>query len=170
VKLSYIFGFLAVLVGLLVLMAWAAPGNKGGAPATASSGVSNVNSTELTAPLTFYDFGTISMKDGLVNSVFTVTNSTAKDINITTINTSCMCTVAYLQGGSAQKGPFGMPGMGYVPPADELIRAGEMRNIKVVYDPNAHGPAGVGMIDRFVYLTDDSGGKLELEIKAVVTP
>ena len=63
-----------------------------------------------------------------------------------------------------------MPGMGFVPPANEVIKAGEIRAIRVVYDPNAHGPAGVGQIDRFVELTDSSGGAIQLEIKALVTP
>ena len=63
-----------------------------------------------------------------------------------------------------------MPGMGYVPPANETIKAGESRMIRVVYDPNAHGPAGVGRINRFVELVDSSGGTLGLEIKALVTP
>ena len=60
--------------------------------------------------------------------------------------------------------------MGYVPPVNETIKAGESRTIRVVYDPNAHGPAGVGPIDRFAILTDKSGGKLQFEIKALVTP
>ena len=63
-----------------------------------------------------------------------------------------------------------MPGMGFAPKANMLVKAGETRNIDVVYDPNAHGPAGVGFIDRFVNLTDTNGGTLQLEIKAVVTP
>ena len=53
---------------------------------------------------------------------------------------------------------------------NETIKAGESRIIRAVYDPNAHGPAGVGPIDRFLILTDSSGSKLELEIKAIVTP
>lgn len=117
-----------------------------------------------------FDFGTISMKDGLVDHVFKVTNSSDKDIYIKKVYTSCMCTNAYIDGADGEKGPFGMEGMGYLPPANEIIKAGESRNIKVVYDPNAHGPAGVGAIDRFVYLTDASGGTLRLEIKATVTP
>jgi hypothetical protein len=57
-----------------------------------------------------------------------------------------------------------------VPKANELIKAGSSLDIEVVYDPAAHGPAGVGAVDRFVYLTEPNGGTLELEIKAVVTP
>jgi len=117
-----------------------------------------------------FNFGTITMKDGLVDHVFRITNSSDEDIYVKKIHTSCMCTTAYLEDSTGEKGPFGMEGMGYLPPANETIRAGESRNIKVVYDPNAHGPAGVGAIDRFVYLTDASGDTLQFEIKAVVTP
>lgn len=118
-----------------------------------------------------YDFGTISMKDGDVTKEFTVTNPTLKDIFISTLVTSCMCTEAFMVGPDGTvKGPFGMSSMGYVPPVNDTIKAGESRIVRVVYDPNAHGPAGVGFVDRFVYLTDVSGSKLQLEIKAVVTP
>ena len=81
-----------------------------------------------------------------------------------------MCTNAYVVHGDSRQGPFGMPGMGYVPKANLLIKAGETKNIDVVYDPAAHGPAGVGFIDRFVYLGEADGGTLQLEIKAIVTP
>ncbi len=117
-----------------------------------------------------YDFGTISMSKGNVEKIFKVTNPTNKDIFVKSITTSCMCTSAYIVKDGSKKGPFKMPGMGYVPPADETIKAGDSIDIKVVYDPNAHGPAGVGRIDRFVYLADDAGGKMQLEIKANVTP
>lgn len=117
-----------------------------------------------------YDFGTISMSRGNVEKIFKVTNPTDKDIFVKTVTTSCMCTNAYLVKDGSEKGPFGMPGMGYVPPADEIIKARGSIDVKVVYDPNAHGPSGVGTIDRFVYLADSDGGKIELEIKANVTP
>mgnify|MGYP001618214936 FL=1 len=83
-----------------------------------------------------------------------------------------MCTTAYIirENGSKSR-PFGMPGHGgAVPRANEIIKAGESRDIEVVYDPNAHGPAGVGRIDRLVYLEDADGNKLQFEIKANVTP
>ena len=63
-----------------------------------------------------------------------------------------------------------MPGHGgSVPKVNDTIKAGETREIEVVFDPNAHGPAGVGLIERVVRL--EYGEKtLELNIKAVVTP
>ena len=160
---------LLILTGLFV---WGSAG-KGGTAASVQGapGAMSTSKSVLTAFETFYDFGTISMKDGNVSREFTVTNSTDTDITVSTILTSCMCTLAFIVGSDGSvKGPFGMPGMGYIPPANEIIKAGESRVIRVVYDPNAHGPACVGRTDRFVTLTDTSGGTLQLEIKALVTP
>lgn len=159
--------FVLLIIGLLA----SGNGAKGGA-ASVQGASSNASKSALVAPLVFHDFGTISMKNGNVTKEFTVTNPTNQDITVKTVVTSCMCTTAFLvepEGGV--KGPFGMPGHGGpVPPANELVKAGESRIVRVVYDPNAHGPAGVGRIDRFVTLTDDSGGTLVYEIKANVTP
>lgn len=128
-------------------------------------------SSALTAEEKFYDFGIISMKNGLVTKLFKVTNSGGQDIQLPSLTTSCMCTKAYFVESDGRKsGPFGMPGMGIVPKLNKTIKAGESANVEVVYDPNAHGPAGVGMIDRFVYLEDADGNKLQFEIKANVTP
>ncbi len=127
--------------------------------------------SQLTATETLHDFGAISMKNGDVQYDFIVTNSTDTDITMFSLVTSCMCTAAYLiEADGSSKGPFGMSGMDYVPPVNEIIKAGESRTVRVVYDPNAHGPAGVGQIDRFVTFTDASGGVLQIEIKALVTP
>ncbi len=160
---------LLVFVGLFV---WGYVG-KGSTTASVQGapGARSTSKSVLTAPEIFYDFGTISMRDGNVIKEFVVNNSTSEDIKVSTVLTSCMCTSAFivLPDGNI-KGPFKMPGMGYVPPANELIKAGESRTVRVVYDPNAHGPAGVGRIDRFITLTDTLGGTLQLEIKALVTP
>lgn len=125
----------------------------------------------LTADDVFYDFGLISMKNGNVTKAFTFTNPTGKDIIIHGLETSCMCTSALLvlPDGST-KGPFGMGGMGGVIATEDRVKPGESRTLRVVYDPNAHGPAGLGDIDRFITVTDTTGGTLRFEIKAVVTP
>ncbi len=133
--------------------------------------ISSNSKSSLIASEIFYDFGIISMKNGDVSKEFVVTNPTAEDINLKTVFTSCMCTSAFIVGPDANiKGPFKMPGMGYVPRANEIIKAGDSRIIRIVYNPNAHGPAGVGKIDRFVTLTDSFGNDLQLEIKANVIP
>ena len=154
-----------IVLGFIGLILWGSAAQKTGAVKDTGE------KSTLTATDTVYDFGSISMKDGLVTKDFTVTNSTNKDIFIPTLVTSCMCTKAYfvLPDGKT-KGPFGMPSMGSVPPVNETIKSGESVIIRAVYDPNAHGPAGVGVIDRFLTLTDESGDSLKFEIKAVVTP
>lgn len=124
----------------------------------------------LSSPETFFDFGTITMSKGKVSRTFAVTNGSANDVTIDSITTSCMCTSAYIVNGESKKGPFGMPGHGAVPKANEIVKAGETKNIEIVYDPNAHGPAGVGPVDRVVYIKDAQGGVLQFRIKAVVTP
>ena len=155
-----------VLAGIGGLMFW------GRANQTSTTASVQGAQSALVANESLYDFGTISMKDDIVSRMFTVTNQNERAVLVTDIATSCMCTTAYLVGeGGMKRGPFGMPGHGGPSPkANETIPAGESRSIEVVYDPNAHGPAGVGAMDRFIYLTDISGGTLALEIKANVTP
>ena len=161
-------GFIIIVLGGLI---WWSKTSTATDSAAAKPAVVNNASGFLAASETFYDFGTISMKNGDVSHVFKVTNQTGTDIMVATLNTSCMCTSASIvRSDGSINGPFGMPGMGYVPPANELIKAGETRDIKVVYNPNAHGPAGVCAIDRFIYLKDAQDRTLQLEIKAVVTP
>jgi hypothetical protein len=152
-----------VVFALFGLMLW-------GESRTANTPQISNAASALAASDAVHDFGTISMADGVVSHTFTITNETGSDIEVKTIDTSCMCTTAYIESENGEKGPFGMRGMGYLSRANEVIQAGKSRNVKVVFDPNAHGPAGVGQIDRFVHLTDKSGGTLQLEITAVVTP
>jgi len=124
----------------------------------------------LKASEAIYDFGTISMANGKVGHLFPITNPTDKDITIGNLQTSCMCTTAYIVDGGSKEGPFGMPGMGGITATNHVIPARGTQGIDVVFDPAAHGPAGVGNIDRFVYATEENGGTLQLEIKAVVIP
>jgi hypothetical protein len=157
-----------IVFGLIALMFWG-KSNKASEAAEIPQDVGKIGAVEVSEKI--FDFGAISMKNGLVDHVFKITNSSDKDVSIKKISTSCMCTNAYMQSASGEKGPFGMEGHGgYVPPANETIKAGESRDVRVVYDPNAHGPAGVGAIDRLVYLTDASGNTIQLEVKAIVTP
>lgn len=170
-KSKTIYTTLAVIVVFVGLFGWGYAARSSTTASVQSGTGASAQKSQLTTAETFHDFGTISMKNGNVTKEFTVTNPTSQDITVKTVLTSCMCTAAFIvKADGSTKGPFGMPGMGSVPPADEIIKAGEGRTVRVVYDPNAHGPAGVGQIDRFVILTDDSGGTLEYEIKANVTP
>ncbi|MFA6536731.1 MAG: DUF1573 domain-containing protein [Candidatus Paceibacterota bacterium] len=182
-KLKIVIIAVLTLLILVFILVWGYPKNVKNTGNTNTASVGDVDpsfhpaigydtaTSTLYAPEIFYDFGTISMKDGNVEKDFTITNPTANDINLKKVTTSCMCTKAILirEDGST-KGPFGMPGMGYVPPANEIIKAGESRVIRAIYDPNAHGPAGVGVIGRFINLEDEAGNAIQLEIKALVKP
>ena len=153
-----------IILGIVGLMWW------GWSNQTADTPKDYGAASALLASEKLYDFGSISMKDGLVNHIFKITNSSDKDVLVKKIVTSCMCTEAYIGSEGKEKGPFSMEGMGYIPSVNETIKTGESRDVKVVYDPNAHGPAGVGSINRYIMLTDSKGDTLQLEIKALVTP
>ncbi|MDO8424236.1 MAG: DUF1573 domain-containing protein [bacterium] len=159
---------IALVILLIFLVIFWAGKTRNSAPIEA--GVDN-SSSNLVADQNSFDFGTISMADGNVEKIFTVTNSSASDVTINKITTSCMCTVSYLESGDGEKGPFGMPGhSGPTGKVNETVAPGESRKVRVVFDPNAHGPAGIGEIIRAVYLESQSGGALELRFRAVVTP
>lgn len=117
-----------------------------------------------------YDFGDVSMAAGLVNHNFTIANQSDEPVKITKIYTSCMCTTASLIKNGNKRGSFEMPGHGFGPKIDETFLPGEEAVIEVIFDPSAHGPAGIGAVERAVYLENDSGLLLELLIKAVVIP
>lgn len=172
-KPTTLFTLLGVVLAFGLLFSWGyVKRDATAAPGAGNTSVSNVTTSSFSVSESFYDFGTISMKDGNVTKEFTITNTTNAPVMLQSLTTSCMCTTAYIVGPDGEaRGPFGMPGHGgAVPPANETVEAGGNRLIRVVYDPNAHGPAGVGQIDRFITLVDGTGGTLTLEIKANVTP
>lgn len=117
-----------------------------------------------------YDFGEISMAKGVVGKEFKIKNPSANSVEIESIYTSCMCTEATLEVGGKKFGPYGMPGHGFGPKVRQTIGAGEEVSILVEFDPAAHGPAGVGPIQRAVAVETKDGARLELEISALVKP
>ena len=106
-----------------------------------------------------FDFGTVSMAAGNVSHLFRLKNTTEASIKVEKIYTSCMCTVAFLTKGSDRLGPFGMPGMSGGTPetVNASVAPGEEFEIEAVFDPAAHGPAGLGKIDRTVYIETSAG-------------
>lgn len=117
-----------------------------------------------------FDFGSISMAKGPVSYEFKVRNTAAEPVTVARVYTSCMCTTATVETAGVTVGPFGMPGHGIVPRANVVMEAGSEARVTVTFDPAAHGPAGVGRIERTVYLEDVSGATFPLTIAAVVTP
>lgn len=119
----------------------------------------------------FHDFGTISMAAGNVSHRYRIRNTGAEPLKIDRIYTSCMCTLATLTTSSGWiYGPFGMPGHGFVPPANALLAPGQEASVEIVFDPAAHGPSGVGRIERAIMLESAQARPLKLRFLAMVKP
>ena len=103
---------------------------------------------------TAYSFGTISQRDGNVETFYELTNTGTDEIFVKEMFTSCMCTRAQLVFANDQTGFYGMKGHGGATDfrVGKSIQPGETVKIKAVFDPNAHGPQGVGYIKRNITL------------------
>lgn len=117
-----------------------------------------------------FDFGTISMAAGKVSHRFWIRNAGDTAVTITRLYTSCMCTEATLITPTARKGPFGMPGHGPNAGTFERIAPGGAAQVEAVFDPAAHGPAGIGPTQRIVTVRTAEAAPLELQFTAVVKP
>ena len=117
-----------------------------------------------------FDFGRVPMSGGKVSHRYSIRNSGNVPLTITKMYTSCMCTTATLVTRSGEAGPVGMPGHGSIPTLNERLAPGEAAQVNVVFDPAAHGPAGIGLNERSVTIRNDAGRSLELSFTAMVKP
>lgn len=156
-----------ILIGVLILMP------SGGDKANKSTEVSVSSASTLSVVENDFDFGSIMMQDGEVSHNFEVKNEGTEPVQIGRVYTSCACTTAYIIDSSGQEvGKFGMLGhKGLRTSADVEIAPGESVMVKAVYDPEFHGPSGVGLADRSIYIESNSSKspKLELSFRAMVT-
>lgn len=163
---NFVISAIAILI-IIGGLVWLAPGGKKNTTSTstgeAGGAISAVGETS-------YDFGDISMAKGFVNHMFKIKNNSDKPAMVSQIYTSCMCTEATMTYGGRKFGPYGMPGHVSVPKVNQTIGPGEEAEIEAVFDPAAHGPAGVGKIDRGVYVRDGNGSQTEFKFSANVTP
>lgn len=128
-----------------------------GATKTQSSQTENVSLTDSSIKVDNlnYDFGTISQKDGLVNTTYAVTNTGNQEIYLKELYTSCGCTKAQLiYPDGSESGFYTMRGMANAQDftVGKYLKPGETVKIKAIFDPNAHGPQGVGYIKRNIML------------------
>lgn len=117
-----------------------------------------------------YDLGNVPINGGLITKEYEIKNTTDSTLKLKKIATSCMCTKARVKVGEEETKFFGMEGHGDKnPPVNLEIAAGEIAKVIVEFDPAAHGPQGVGPVDRSVFLTfSDPAGVKELGFKGVV--
>ncbi len=159
---------LAVLVGLFIFIGLGLL-----ARPTSTDKKANLKETAdtgIVADKKDHDFGTISMAAGVVTHTFKISNPTGQPVEFTKLYTSCMCTSATLITLGGKYGPMGMPGHGSIPRFKAVLEPGNEAEIEVSFDPAAHGPAGVGRIERMVFLENNDQNILELGFSAFVTP
>ncbi len=161
---NLLWGLAIGALGLAGLIWLASAGNSGG------QNIQGPSNGSLSAEETSFDFGSISMAKGKVSHIFKIKNNSSDQVDITKVYTSCMCTEATLINKNSKKGPFGMPGHGIVPSISEQLNPGEEAEVEVVFDPAAHGPAGIGTTQRVVSLENNGKSRLDISISANVTP
>ena len=135
-------------------------------PTAGASSAGALSATELN-----FNFGSVSMARGKVTHRYWIRNAGTKPIVLGKMYTSCMCTTAALVKSSGRKfAPVGMPGHTPIPSLNETMQPNEEAMVEVVFDPAAHGPAGIGPIDRVVTIEHSAGQPLELAFAANVKP
>lgn len=162
-----------IVVGLIVAVLAARPGARDNPPLVAASTaalVANQSGSALAAREPYFDFGSISMAAGKVSHRFWFRNESQAPVTIHRVYTSCMCTTATLVKGMRTIGSYGMPGHGPLPAVDQSLAPSEAAYVDVVFDPAAHGPAGLGYTERLVTVETWSGTPLRVGFAATVTP
>lgn len=153
-----------IIVGTLIFV------NKDSNVATSS--YIEYSASVLSATEDRFDFNLISMKDGNVTHQFEIRNDGKETVIIKKVYTSCMCTTALIIDSFNKKyGAFGMQGHGISSKTNIEINAGESAFVEAIFDPAAHGPSGVGLVRRSIYIETNSAQspKLELSFQAMVT-
>ena len=88
------------------------------------------------------DMGEVSQSEGVVFTTFHLKNTGKSSLIIDKINTSCGCTSAAIIYRGNEGPQFTMPGHGKENPKNwsVSIASGDTAELKVYFDPNAHGP------------------------------
>lgn len=157
---------LLLLAGLIIWLAVADDKSQSGSKS------SKYSASALTALESNFDFNTISMAGGNVSHRFEVKNEGEELVRIEKVYTSCMCTTASVIDASGnERGPFGMPGHAAPSSSNIEVKPKETVVVEAVFDPTAHGPSGVGLNQRAIYLETNSAKspKLALSFQAMVT-
>ncbi|MBI4100725.1 DUF1573 domain-containing protein [Candidatus Microgenomates bacterium] len=117
-----------------------------------------------------FEFGDVSMKNGVVTKTFILKNKTDRDLKVAKVETSCMCTEASIKVGDKESPYFGMPGHTSNPSwQTDILKNGEAF-VTAKFDPNAHGPSGVGFAKRVVriFFSDPQNSYLDINFSANV--
>lgn len=149
---------LGVVVGGVLIFAK----NKNSIP---DSALAQIKSDEVSVSPESYDVGKMIMKNGFVTREYEIKNNSISILRVKNIVTSCMCTKAQVVIEDKRTRFYGMEMQGAKNPnIDFDIPAESTAKLIVRFDPAAHGIAGVGPINRSVYLTfPDPVGQKEVK-------
>lgn len=119
---------------------------------------------------TDFDFKDIPYSGGNVEHGFKIKNIGDKDLKIANMATSCMCTKVFLKTAQGKSSEFGMKGHSAFSDWTGLLPPGQEAEVVAVFDPTAHGPSGVGPIDRLVSFetNDPDRPYIEFSFKGIV--
>lgn len=111
-----------------------------------------------------HDWGNINIQGGDVTHQFQFTNESGESLRLKGAQTSCMCTTAiYHLPDETQSPAFGMHNNDGQWSAE--IEPGESFEVEAIFDPMAHGPDAVGVIQRSVILLSSDPNQPTLELK-----
>ncbi len=175
---QYIIGAAALVVvvaGLIIVSRPQAPSSQAlpaPTPVAASAAPSESGGVvgRLSTMQTKFNFRAVSMAQGKVTHRFPIRNTGTEIIYIRKMYTSCMCTTVALVKDGKTSDAYGMPGHTPIPTVNIPIGPRDEAFVEVTFDPAAHGPAGVGPIERVVTVENSAGEPLELGFSALVSP
>lgn len=114
-----------------------------------------------TTSSTHQDLGQIPMSEGIKQLSYSFKNDGDQPLQLNNLYTSCMCTKAKIIIDGQESDFAGMKGhkSGLMPIDPNMeLSPGQKAELLVEFDPNAHGPKGVGPMTRSVVLeTNDTG-------------
>lgn len=162
---KYIVGTFLVIIALVAGVAvWASiPTSTPGGGVSASGGDRFINNTKadgISAAIESIDIGKVGYGNGLVSKTYQLKNDTGRDLKLKKIVTSCMCTKARVKFSEKTTKYYAMEMNGDKNPIISYdFPAGSTAELEFNFDPAAHGPAGIGPVDRVITLYFDNGYK-----------
>jgi hypothetical protein len=151
-------GTIALFIGAVILMSGTS--SEGTSAPGGDRFVSNVQAQGLSASPDSIDIGKVSYGGGIVSKVYEIQNTTGDMMKLRKIVTSCMCTKARVQFDDKTTKFYSMEMNGDKNPIINYdFQAGSSAKVEFNFDPAAHGPAGIGPVDRVITLYFDGGFK-----------
>lgn len=149
---------LFISLSAFAIFAFAACNNGGEAVNIDSSQLSVAGSGRISVLTNMsIDWGDIDITGGKVEYSFKMKNVGDDDLIIKSGSTTCMCTSAQvITSGGVNSPLFGMAAHGGTASWGYAAKPGEEFELKVVFDPMAHGPDAVGPITRSAFLVTSS--------------